>query len=111
MLDHREDFVKLEMSKETSGAEKMSPATKDVIAKVKQIVPPMLERFHKGKLTHSLTFPESCTNRPLQANSAEWASLEVAKIILEHHTSRLWPLPVWDVIWYAQRSPSMASIR
>lgn len=28
----------------------MSPATKDVIAKVKQIVPPMLERFHKGQL-------------------------------------------------------------
>ncbi|KAK4465579.1 Ribokinase-like protein [Cladorrhinum samala] len=28
----------------------MSPATKDVLARVKQMIPPMLERFHKGQL-------------------------------------------------------------
>jgi ATP-dependent NAD(P)H-hydrate dehydratase len=27
----------------------MSPATKDVIARVRQMIPPMLEKFHKGK--------------------------------------------------------------
>lgn len=26
----------------------MSPATKDMIARVRQMIPPMLEKFHKG---------------------------------------------------------------
>jgi ATP-dependent NAD(P)H-hydrate dehydratase len=26
----------------------MSPATKEMIARVRQMIPPMLERFHKG---------------------------------------------------------------
>lgn len=34
------------MSSET--AEKMSPATREVLGKVRQLVPPMLEKFHKG---------------------------------------------------------------
>lgn len=36
------------MSSET--AEKMSPATREVLGKVRQLVPPMLEKFHKGQL-------------------------------------------------------------
>ncbi|EAQ92889.1 hypothetical protein CHGG_01124 [Chaetomium globosum CBS 148.51] len=28
----------------------MSPATKDIIARVRQMIPPMLEKFHKGQL-------------------------------------------------------------
>ncbi|OTB14307.1 hypothetical protein K445DRAFT_135412 [Daldinia sp. EC12] len=31
-------------------AENMSPATRDVLGKVRQLVPPMLEKFHKGQL-------------------------------------------------------------
>jgi ATP-dependent NAD(P)H-hydrate dehydratase len=27
----------------------MSPATKDMIARVRQMIPPMLEKFHKGE--------------------------------------------------------------
>ncbi|OTB07519.1 hypothetical protein M426DRAFT_317827 [Hypoxylon sp. CI-4A] len=30
--------------------DKMSPATKDIVGKVRQLVPPMLEKFHKGQL-------------------------------------------------------------
>ena len=30
---------------------KMSPATKDLLKKVRMIVPPMLEKFHKGEAT------------------------------------------------------------
>ncbi|KAI2615681.1 Ribokinase-like protein [Hypoxylon sp. NC1633] len=30
--------------------EKMSPATREVLGKVRQMVPPMLEKFHKGQL-------------------------------------------------------------
>lgn len=30
--------------------EKMSPATREVLGKVRQLVPPMLEKFHKGQL-------------------------------------------------------------
>jgi len=26
----------------------MSPATKEMLARVRQLIPPMLERFHKG---------------------------------------------------------------
>ncbi|KAF5676944.1 hypothetical protein FHETE_1951 [Fusarium heterosporum] len=37
------------MSTQDSGP-KMSSATKDVLAKVKRLVPPMLETFHKGQL-------------------------------------------------------------
>lgn len=31
-----------------SEAPKMSPATKELLKKVRMIVPPMLEKFHKG---------------------------------------------------------------
>ncbi|KAI8965840.1 Ribokinase-like protein [Daldinia sp. FL1419] len=36
------------MSSEAAG--KMSPATREVLGKVRQLVPPMLEKFHKGQL-------------------------------------------------------------
>ncbi|KAH6854167.1 Ribokinase-like protein [Chaetomium sp. MPI-CAGE-AT-0009] len=41
------------MSPESSASpplSNMSPATKDVIARVRQMIPPMLEKFHKGQL-------------------------------------------------------------
>jgi ATP-dependent NAD(P)H-hydrate dehydratase len=37
------------MSAQDSGP-KMSAATKDVISKVQRMIPPMLEKFHKGQL-------------------------------------------------------------
>lgn len=37
------------MSKETAVLDSMSPATKELISKVRLLVPPMLEKFHKGK--------------------------------------------------------------
>ncbi|KAI1408873.1 Ribokinase-like protein [Hypoxylon sp. FL1857] len=36
------------MSAEADG--KMSPATREILSKVRQMVPPMLEKFHKGQL-------------------------------------------------------------
>jgi ATP-dependent NAD(P)H-hydrate dehydratase len=30
---------------------KMSQATKEILLKVRKMVPPMLEKFHKGKLS------------------------------------------------------------
>lgn len=33
----------------TSESLDMSSATRDVLGKVRQMVPPMLEKFHKGK--------------------------------------------------------------
>lgn len=32
----------------------MSAATKDVLARVQRLIPPMLEHFHKGSLTPEL---------------------------------------------------------
>jgi ATP-dependent NAD(P)H-hydrate dehydratase len=37
------------MSTQDSGP-KMSSATKDVLSKVQRMIPPMLEKFHKGLL-------------------------------------------------------------
>ncbi|KAI1394178.1 Ribokinase-like protein [Hypoxylon trugodes] len=34
----------------SEAVEKMSPATREVLGKVRQLVPPMLEKFHKGQL-------------------------------------------------------------
>lgn len=39
---------------------KMTPTTKDILLKVRKMVPPMLEKFHKGKsYSASLTSTES----------------------------------------------------
>jgi hypothetical protein len=59
------------MSKEASAVEKMSPATKDIISKVKQLVPPMLERFHKGKSLSHPHLGENGTDFPPQDNLVE----------------------------------------
>lgn len=36
-------------SSASTGFPNMSPATKDIIARVRQMIPPMLEKFHKGE--------------------------------------------------------------
>ena len=36
----------------------MSPGTKELLEKVRMIVPPMLEKFHKGKLLSQLIAQE-----------------------------------------------------
>lgn len=41
------------MSPQESGL-KMSSATKDVLSKVRRMIPPMLEKFHKGLLPKAL---------------------------------------------------------
>lgn len=38
----------------SDAAEMLSPTTRGVLAKVRQMVPPMLEKFHKGALALSL---------------------------------------------------------
>ena len=44
--------LSLQMSSEPV---KMSAATRDILRKVKKMVPPMLEKFHKGTPLSSLT--------------------------------------------------------
>jgi ATP-dependent NAD(P)H-hydrate dehydratase len=37
------------MPAQASSPPDMSPATRDILAKVRRMVPPMLDKFHKGK--------------------------------------------------------------
>jgi hypothetical protein len=67
----------------------MSPATKDIISKVKQIVPPMLERFHKGKSPRNLTLRRSVLTsryRPTWPGRRHWRQrrLHWSAILLRH---------------------------
>jgi hypothetical protein len=75
-----------------SGPPEMSKTTREILAKVKKMVPPMLEKFHKGK--RPSPNPNQCRLLILsKAKWAEWRSLEAVKIILERLTSPQWQVP------------------
>ena len=50
----------------------LSKASKDVLAKVRQMVPPMLESFHKGALWDCLRIGDGNALMVFQANWGEW---------------------------------------
>lgn len=43
----------------------MSSATKDILGRVRQLVPPMLDKFHKGELP-TPPFPETAASNSAQ---------------------------------------------
>jgi len=74
-----------------SGPPEMSKTTREILAKVKKMVPPMLEKFHKGKKSSK---PNQCMLLIFsKAKWVEWRSLGAVKIILEHLTSPQWQVP------------------
>ena len=50
----------------------LSKASKDVLAKVRQMVPPMLESFHKGELRNCMRIGDGNALMSSQANWEEW---------------------------------------
>jgi hypothetical protein len=65
----------------------------EILGKVYKMVPPMLEKFHKGE--HETSSKKICivaneTNVSLQVSSDESQSLAAAKTIPEHPTSPPW---------------------
>jgi len=79
----------------------MSPATKEMIARVRQMIPPMLERFHKGR-----DAPENVAGRAAadharvtQDNWGELVSLAGAKTTPARHIFRPWQAQGSGVIW------------
>ena len=76
-----------------SGPPEMSKTTREILVKVKKMVPPMLERFHKGNGPASNL--NQCRMLMLpKAKWAEWQSLEAVKTTLERHTSPQWQVHV-----------------
>ena len=56
----------------------MSATTKELLKKVRMIVPPMLEKFHKGTFPVLITVGMLLTQAH-QVNSVEWQSLEAVR--------------------------------
>jgi ATP-dependent NAD(P)H-hydrate dehydratase len=87
----------------------MSPATREILGKVRKMIPPMLEKFHKGIAHHSqYTLPRPELN--INAKQDKWAVLELsvgARTTPGHHTSQRWLPHGWVVIWYCQSSLSV----
>lgn len=93
----------------------MSSATREVLGRVRQLVPPMLDSFHKGEL-RSFLAQLSCRHPPkggckLKQDTNNWfatqASLDVLQSSVVVRTtlvlpiSRPWRVRDWDVTWYA----------
>lgn len=83
------------------GSPEMSAATKEILGKVRQMVPPMLEKFHKGTWP-SIIAKIVCiqTNAFFQVSWAVLRSLEAVRITQEPRTFLRWPVQGWAVIWY-----------
>ena len=58
---------------EMSDKPTMSPATKELLKKVRMIVPPMLEKFHKGDFyVHTNFFDVLSSARPTGKDRSHW---------------------------------------
>ena len=57
----------------------MSATTKELLKKVRMIVPPMLEKFHKGTFAVLLTIAFIFDTGAHQVNWVEWQSSEAAR--------------------------------
>jgi hypothetical protein len=77
----------------------MSGSSKAMLAKVRKLVPPMLEKFHKGG--HALARDRVRLANRQQGNWAESLSLVVAKSMLRPRASRL-PLGTQGLIFHLQ---------
>lgn len=76
----------------------MSKTTREILSRVKKMVPPMLEKFHKGE--RSASNLNQCRLLILSKGKwAEWLSLEAVKTILEHLTSPQWQVHASGQIW------------
>lgn len=69
-----------------SSTPKMSPATKELLARVRMMIPPMLEKFHKG---------EDCSIPLGWVSSDEWLELGMSGMErtyegLVYHSGCLW---------------------
>jgi len=49
----------------------MSPATRDILMKVRKMVPPMLEKFHKGRAHSTTTLPVTNPLTTLRTNGTD----------------------------------------
>jgi hypothetical protein len=88
------------MSAQDSGP-KMSSATKDVLAKVQRMVPPMLEKFHKGLFVAiAINCKRVARLTQEQANWAESPSSVAVRTTQAHLIFRPWPAQDWALIWY-----------
>lgn len=87
-----------------------SVARKDLLKKVYNMVPPMLESFHKGTIFPQ-TALKSDSNAIVQASSVVSVSLVAAKTTQAHRTSPPWHQRSLAAIWYVASTcpPMLAS--
>jgi hypothetical protein len=84
----------------------MSKTTREILAKMRKMVPPMLEKFHKGKCLRD-TVSASCGNlslmlERLQARWVELLSLEAARTTLARRTFQPWLAHALGQIWWGK---------
>lgn len=75
---------------------------KEVLGNVFKMVPPMLEKFHKGKhinITGMIPTVNMLTMLPSQASSVESQSLGAVKTTQELPTFQPWHPPSLEQIW------------
>jgi hypothetical protein len=61
------------MTSNPNSEQNMSAATKKLISRAKLLVPPMLEKFHKGKYRHTSREEEFTRLLLIQAQQVNWA--------------------------------------
>lgn len=83
-----------------SGPPEMSKATREILAKVRKMVPPLLDKFHKGRGS-TIDLGSRQVLMLGEAKWVEWLSLEVVKITPEPPIFPQWQVRDLGQIWYA----------
>lgn len=84
----------------------ISPAAREVLKKVRMVVPPLLEKFHKGMLALGLaTYHVLISRRSIRTDSGHWRQQEVKQLTGNLETRPLTDSAVTPALHSSQPMP------